>query len=433
MEIATVVKANGGCEADRRRRLRRLRCSVKDYAWGKIGSDSLVYRVYAANSDQPIDSTRPYAELWMGTHESGPSYLEDDDADGGVTLRSWIAENPEALGDRVLEKWGCDLPFLFKVLSVGRALSIQSHPDKVLAKKLHKAHPNLYKDDNHKPEMALAYTQFEALCGFIPLQELKSVIRAIPEIEELVGSEEANQVFCISEHDEEKVKSAVRTIFTLLMSAGPDTTKQIVSKLKHRLHMESQERHLTDKERLVLKLEKQYPDDIGVISAFFFNYVKLNPGEALYLGANEPHAYLFGECIEVMATSDNVVRAGLTSKPLDIQTLCSMLSYKLGFPEILKGSRIRPYITRYLPPFEEFEVDLCDLPCGASTVFPSVPGPSLLLVLQGEGRMSTDASADEISMGDVLFVPADTEIHLESSSDLKLYRAGINSRFLDSP
>ncbi|KAJ4892716.1 Mannose-6-phosphate isomerase 1 [Raphanus sativus] len=427
MEIATVLKANGGCEADRRR-LRRLRCSVKDYAWGKIGSDSLVYRVHAANSDREIDATRPYAELWMGTHESGPSYLED-----GVTLRSWIAENPESLGDRVLEKWGCDLPFLFKVLSVGRALSIQSHPDKNLAKKLHKAHPNLYKDDNHKPEMALAYTQFEALCGFIPLQELKSVIRAVPEIEELVGSEEVNQVFCISEHDEEKVKSAVRTIFTLLMSAGPDTTKQIVSKLKHRLHMESQERHLTDKERLVLKLEKQYPDDIGVISAFFFNYVKLNPGEALYLGANEPHAYLFGECIEVMATSDNVVRAGLTPKPLDIQTLCSMLSYKLGFPEILKGSRIRPYITRYLPPFEEFEVDLCDLPCGASTVFPSVPGPSLLLVLQGEGRMSTDASADEISMGDVLFVPADTEIHLKSSSDLKLYRAGINSRFLDSP
>ncbi|CAN7029406.1 unnamed protein product [Brassica oleracea var. botrytis] len=100
------------CEEDRRR-LHRLRCSVKDYAWGKIGSDSLVYRVYAVNSDGQIDSTRPYAELWMGTHESGPSYLEDD-ADG-VTLRSWIAENPEALGDRVLDKWGCDLSFLFKI------------------------------------------------------------------------------------------------------------------------------------------------------------------------------------------------------------------------------------------------------------------------------------------------------------------------------
>ncbi|CDY34738.1 BnaA01g32870D [Brassica napus] len=431
MEIATVVKANGGC----RRRLLRLKCSVKDYAWGTIGSDSLVYKVYTANCDDRIDSTtkRPYAELWMGTHESGPSYLEEDaDGSSGVTLRSWINENPESLGDRVLEKWGCDLPFLFKVLSVARPLSIQAHPDKVLAKKMHKAHPNLYKDDNHKPEMALAYTQFEALCGFIPLQELKSVIRAIPEIEELVGSEETNQVFCISEHDEEKVKSAVRTIFTLLMSAGPDTTKQIVFKLKRRLHMESQERHLTEKERLVLKLEKQYPNDIGVISAFFFNYIKLNPGEALYLGANEPHAYLFGECIEVMATSDNVVRAGLTSKPLDIQSLCSMLTYKLGFPEILKGTRIRPYITRYLPPFEEFEVDVCDLPSGASTVFLSVPGPSLLLVIHGEGRMSTDASADEVSVGDVLFVPADTEIQLKSSSDLKLYRAGVNNRFLYS-
>ncbi|KAJ4886329.1 Mannose-6-phosphate isomerase 1 [Raphanus sativus] len=360
---------------------------------GHDRSDSLVYRVYTANSDDQIDSTSPYAELWMGTHESGPSYLEvEDDGSSGVTLRSWITENPECLGDRVLEKWGCDLPFLFKVLSVARPLSIQAHPDK----------------------------------------ELKSVIRAIPEIEELVGSEETNQVFCISEHNDEKVKSVVRTIFTLLMSAGPDTTKQIVFKLKRRLHLESQERHLTDKERLVLKLEKQYPNDIGVISAFFFNYVKLNPGEALYLGANEPHAYLFGECIEVMATSDNVVRAGLTSKPLDIQSLCSMLTYKLGFPEILKGSKIRPYITRYLPPFDEFEVDVCDLPCGASTVFPSVPGPSLLLVLHGEGRMSTDASADEVSMGDVLFVPADTEIHLKSSSDLKLYRAGVNNRFLYS-
>ena len=77
-----------------------------------------------------------------------------------------------------------------------------------------------------------------------------------------------------------------------------------------------------------MQLEKQYPADIGVISAFFLNYVKLNPGEALYLGANEPHAYLYGECIECMATSDNVVRAGLTPKLRDTQTLCSMLTYK---------------------------------------------------------------------------------------------------------
>jgi mannose-6-phosphate isomerase class I len=87
-------------------------------------------------------------------------------------------------------------------------------------------------------------------------------------------------------------------------------------------------RTLTDKEQLVLSLERQYQDDVGVIAALFFNYVKLSPGEALYIGANEPHAYLSGECIECMATSDNVVRAGLTPKYRDVQTLCSMLTYK---------------------------------------------------------------------------------------------------------
>lgn len=85
---------------------------------------------------------------------------------------------------------------------------------------------------------------------------------------------------------------------------------------------------LTDKEELVLRLEKEYPGDVGVIASFLLNYVKLNSGEALYLGANEPHAYIHGECVECMATSDNVVRAGLTPKKLDVPTLCSMLTYK---------------------------------------------------------------------------------------------------------
>ncbi|KAL6191779.1 hypothetical protein ACLB2K_038168 [Fragaria x ananassa] len=100
-------------------------------------------------------------------------------------------------------------------------------------------------------------------------------------------------------------------------------------------------RQLTEKEQLVLQLEKQYPNDVGVISAFFLNYVKLNPGEALCLGANEPHAYKSGDCIECMATSDNVVRAGLTPKHRDIESLCSMLTYRQGLPEILPGVSLK--------------------------------------------------------------------------------------------
>ncbi|KAJ6960458.1 hypothetical protein D5086_030947 [Populus alba] len=420
--------------------LKRLRCSVQNYDWGKKGTEgSEVARLYELNSgyDIAFEKKKPFAEFWVGTHGSGPSFVVeggvengDSNGSGSLSLKEWICKNPNVLGDKVLDKWGCDLPFLFKVLSVAKALSIQAHPDKELAKVLHKLHPNLYKDDNHKPEMALAVTEFEALCSFISLEELKAVLRDVPEIVELVGSAVVNQLLQINEQDhEEKVKSVLRSAFTHLMSASKEMTAEVISKLKSRLYTESETRQLTGKEQLVLQLEKQYPADIGVISAFFLNYVKLNPGEALYLGANEPHAYLHGECIECMATSDNVVRAGLTPKHLDIQTLCSMLTYKQGFPEILKGFPLSPYITRYLPPFDEFEVDRCILPRGASTVFPAIPGPSIFLVVVGEGTMRTESSKDVVMEGDALFAPANTEISVSTPSELHLYRAGVNSRF----
>ena len=100
-----------------------------------------------------------------------------------------------------------------------------------------------------------------------------------------------------------------------------------------------------------------------------------------------------------------------------------------GFPEILKGFPLSPYITRYLPPFDEFEVDRCILPRGASTVFPAIPGPSIFLVVVGEGTMCTESSKDVVMEGDALFAPANTEISVSTPSELHLYRAGVNSRF----
>ncbi|KAL4308912.1 hypothetical protein GQ457_01G037140 [Hibiscus cannabinus] len=414
-------------------RLKRLRAWVHNYDWGRCGTEAQVARLLALNSGAEIKPDRPYAEFWMGTHDSGPSFLADANGEGvNVGLKDWIWKNPNVLGHKVLEKWGPDLPFLFKVLSVAKALSIQAHPDKELAKELHKLKPNLYKDANHKPEMALAITEFRALCGFITLEELKGVLVDVPEIVELVGTASAKQVLDIGKQDgAEKVKYALRSVFTQLMSASKDMAMKATSNLKSRLHVESQLRCLTEKERLVLHLEKQYPGDIGVISAFFFNYVKLNPGEALYLGANEPHAYLSGECIECMATSDNVVRAGLTPKHRDIQTLCSMLTYKQGYPDILKGFPMSQYITRYLPPFEEFEVDRCILPKGASAVFPAIPGPSIFLVFLGKGTLRSGPWEDVVKEGDVLFAPSNTEIIIASpTSELQLYRAGVNSGFI---
>ncbi|KAG0536771.1 hypothetical protein BDA96_03G092100 [Sorghum bicolor] len=377
-------------------RLLRLRCAVQHYEWGQHGAASLVARL----ADQNPDPARPYAELWMGTHPSGPSTLLGD----GALLRDWLARNPDALGPAVAARWGGDLPFLFKVLSVAKALSIQAHPDKKLAEVLHALRPSTYKDDNHKPEMAIAFTEFRALCGFAPIEELKDVLRTVPEIEGLIGHEDTGKLMNMKEYDGvSEVKSSLRSAFAKLMTASKDMVSEAVAKLISRLNTDSKIRNLTDKEQLVLSLERQYQDDVGVLAALFFNYVKLSPGEALYIGPNEPHAYLSGECIEIMATSDNVVRAGLTPKYRDVQTLCSMLTYKQAFPEILRGVPVQPHVRRYTPPFNEFEVDCCLVPPGG----------------------------EKAKEGDVFFVPAYTEVKISACGpeSVLLYRAGVNSRF----
>ncbi|PWZ11021.1 Mannose-6-phosphate isomerase 1 [Zea mays] len=409
------------------RRLLRLRCAVQHYEWGQRGAASLVARL----ADHNPDPARPYAELWMGTHPSGPSSLVDD----GSLLRDWLARNHDALGPAVAARWGGDLPFLFKVLSVAKALSIQAHPDKKLAEVLHALRPSTYKDENHKPEMAIAITEFRALCGFAGIEELKDVLRTIPEIQGLVGHEDTGKMMNMKEYDGvSEVKSTLQSAFAKLMTASKDMVSEAVAKLISRLNTESKIRTLTDKEQLLLSLERQYQDDVGVLAALFFNYVKLSPGEALYIGANEPHAYLSGECIECMATSDNVVRAGLTPKYRDVQTLCSMLTYKQAFPEILRGVPVQPHVRRYTPPFNEFEVDRCLVPPGGSlVVVPPVPGPSIFLVMTGAGEIQLDSASDgeKADEGDVFFVPAYTEVKISACGpeSLQLYRAGVNSRF----
>lgn len=429
------MEGNGGLS--KMGRFQRLRCSVKEYDWGKIGSDSVVAGLCSVNSGVGIDPKKAYAEFWMGTHESGPSFVVESERDlvngwcgngEGVTLQSWIEKNPNVLGSEVLRKWGGDLPFLFKVLSVAKALSIQAHPDKSLARRLHESQPDVYKDGNHKPEMALAITEFEALCGFVSIEELKDVLHSVPEIRELVGAASAEQVLTLNCHDDEDtVKTMVKSLFTQLMSADKEMVSCALSKFKSRLKLKEE---VTVKEQLVSQLERQYPDDVGVIAAFFMNYVKLKPGQALCLGANELHAYLFGDCIECMATSDNVIRAGLTPKKRDVQTLCSMLTYKLGSLDILEGSPVNKYVRKYSPPYEEFEVDRCILPVGASTTFPAILGPSIFLVANGEGRATMCSRKEEIiSKGDVLFAPANSQVGIKSETELELYRAGVNGRF----
>ena len=152
----------------------RIRPVSKQYAWGRCGAESLVFQLLQKQvTNEKLDDNERYSELWMGTHPSGPSVVDQT----GQLLEEYLQGSPY-----------CKLPFLFKVLSIDKPLSIQAHPNKDLAARLHKNFPDIYKDDNHKPELACALTPFEALCGFRPLNEILALISDRGcELAELLG------------------------------------------------------------------------------------------------------------------------------------------------------------------------------------------------------------------------------------------------------
>jgi len=406
-----------------------LRCAAQNYAWGRPACESEVAGLVEA-SGEALDAGARYAELWMGTHPSAPSTLRD-----GSSLREWVRANPtEAMGEKVAARFGDDLPYLFKVLSVQTALSIQAHPDKALAQKLHAEKPNIYKDGNHKPEMAIAISDdFTALCSFVTPAELREALRLVPEISAVVGEERVQSYMNCSGPD---TPSELKLLYGKLMSAPNDAVESAVGELVQRLEVKQQQGHkLSNKESLVLKLNQDYPLDVGILSVYFLNLVELSAGQAICLTANEPHAYLSGELVEIMATSDNVVRAGLTPKLKDVEVLLEMLTYKQEAPHILGGETVRPYTKQYLPPMDEFQLERVDIPANTSATIPAVPGPGLVLVQHGSatgtatGPSGDGAVSEDVTRGDVFFVPANTDVSIAAGVEgAKLWVANVNKR-----
>ncbi|CAG0889893.1 unnamed protein product [Cyprideis torosa] len=327
---------------------------AQTYAWGKQGLESSVAQLISTYLGKKISGDTPYAELWMGIHPSGPSRIRGTEQ----LLSEWIISHPESLGHKTRDVFGDNLPFLLKVLSVNKALSIQAHPNKFHAEQLHAERPDLYKDPNHKPELAVAVTKFEALCGFKTFSEIAKYLNDIPELREAIGKEELVQAFLNSAGDESHIREALRNLFEGLMIN--DNVRDPLQKLMLRIDSNKDDPAYS----LCKRLMEWFPDDVGCFGPFLFNYIVLEPGEALFLGPNEPHAYIQGDCVECMACSDNVVRAGLTPKYKDVPTLVSMLSYQLRSAKEVKMAvetttcpGTGATICRYVPPVKDFLVE----------------------------------------------------------------------------
>ncbi|KAH8381681.1 hypothetical protein KR093_010655 [Drosophila rubida] len=365
---------------------------VKNYDWGKQGIHSAVAQLAMANDpDFTLNEQETYAEMWMGTHICGVSIVKET----GETL------------DRVLKK---DLPYLFKVLSIRKALSIQVHPNKCEAERLHKERPDVYKDDNHKPEMSIAITPFLALVGFQPIEDIIDYIDEFQPLTHLIGED------AICELHEKRNSESLKNCYEIVMRADEAAIAKCIKAIaKDKAGLKRNK--LFD---IFNKVNDDFPGDVGILCLFFLNLVRLRPGQAIYLGANEIHAYLDGECVECMACSDNVIRAGLTPKYKDVEQLISSVIFNGASADakLFIPYRIDDTVQVFAPPVDDFAVIHVAIKSSACAYKLQIQAyGSILLTLTGKRilKLKTDQGIKEITLsrGSIVYIPVEAAPEIE--------------------
>ena len=284
-----------------------------------------------------------------------------------------------------------DLEYLFKVLSVNQPLSIQVHPNKAWGKILHENQPDIYKDSNHKPEMAIACTPFKALCGFRPAKEINEFLNTINVI-----NHNAHEFFGLLVL---KNSQDLKAVFGKLMEMSSEHIKAIIhSLITH---------EATPLKSLLTSLHSFFPYDRGCLCIYFLNYIEMQPGEAIFLEALTPHAYISGNCIECMAMSDNVIRAGLTPKHIDVKSLLEITNFKFSTENDFKvvPKAVTEFNKVYLPPsVNEFAVQILKLTRSHAEALSHDNYTRILLVIDGEIEVRHLDTSQLYSTGAVVFL-----------------------------
>lgn len=395
---------------------------LRPYAWGSTTAIAQLLGRPAAGG--------PEAELWIGAHPDSPSvalsyarsasggaHAAGSDDDGRRPLDALISEDPvHHLGGESVAEFGPRLPFLLKVLAAERPLSLQVHPTLEQAREgfareeaagvNRAATERNYKDDNHKPEMIFALTPFEALCGFRPAAQSRAVFQHLVACFELAGLELPPLLPRLLEDlalPEEP--AALRAAFGRLIAGGEDVadaTAAVAAALLSGAPTASYQAELGT----VVELNAEYPGDPGVLISLLLNRISLAPGEAVYLPAGNVHAYLHGLGIEVMASSDNVLRGGLTPKFVDVPELLKTVAFEaVGVPTLdaettLLGQEL------FRPPFREFQLQRIELRPGADPVPLAQSGAAVILVVAGSVLLDSPKGELRLDRGASAFLPA---------------------------
>ena len=388
---------------------------VQHYQWG--GHDYIPQLLGIANSQH-----QPFAEYWLGAHENGPAQV-----DNGENLDAFIQENPEQLGASAKQQFG-RLPYLLKILDVKDMLSIQVHPNKKAAvfefanenKKgtpLNAANRN-YKDDNHKPELMTALSDFWLLHGFQTPERLKATLAAVPEFDFMWPVFETG---------------SYKALYEAVMTMPQEKVNKILQPLLNRIIPLYQAGKLQKNgpdfwaARAALTFNQENIIDRGIFSIYLFNVVYMKKGEAIFQDAGILHAYLEGQNVEIMANSDNVLRGGLTPKHIDVTELLKHVIFESIEPNIIQGQPVSSMETVFKTPAPDFELSRIVL--AAQEICPlSIASTDIFLVLNGAVTVSEAGGSKAFKKGEAFLAVNGAAIKLHAAAGAEIYRASVPAK-----
>ncbi len=404
-----------------------LKNTIQEYPWG---SHTAIQELMG----RP-ETKEPWAELWMGGHPKATSQINIDGK--WIGLDALIRKFPdEILGTATAERFNGTLPFLFKILAAEQSLSLQVHPDKARARDGFSREnasgipiddpKRNYRDTSHKPECICALTPFTALKGFRGIDEITDLLKKLcPHgLADLIRNAAATPAMTgLNQEPEKQAPHVVRQLYASLLSLPADRKSDIIAEIVANVRPAAAKDPIC---AWVYRLYQYYQEDIGILGPALMNLITLTPGQALFLESGELHAYLHGMGIEIMANSDNVLRAGLTVKHVDINELLFVAHFDPAPINLLKPEAVAPNVFRFPVCAEEFVLSVIDLDKGLTYTAPADRSVEILLCTSGKVRLTHPGPVEEMILkpGDSVLVPARAApYHLTGAACI--YKAGV--------
>ncbi|MCG9679734.1 mannose-6-phosphate isomerase, class I [Vibrio sp. Isolate24] len=373
---------------------------IQNYPWGSHDSINTLFGI--ANPDH-----QPQAEIWMGAHPNGCSKIQIDNKT--VLLSDYIEQNPDqTIGAETNQRFG-ELPFLFKVLAAAQALSIQVHPSKAQAEEgfaredkagIDRGASNRnYKDPNHKPELVYALTPYMAMNGFRDFNDIIALFDALNA--QVLQSD-------IDAFRSDLSPQGLQKFFKAILELDGEKKSKSLDAL-----LSWAENSKDPLATLVLALNKQYPNDVGLLAPLMLNVLELQPGEAMFLDAGTPHAYIKGTGLEIMANSDNVLRAGLTPKYMDVEELVNSCKFEaLDNNKILTQPITDGCELSFPVPVDDFKFSVLQQPENHTLVLSRA---EIIFAIDNDVTLQAGDDTLVLSKGQSAFVPLSTQTITVSS------------------